>query len=668
MFKRVKRYFAYDAVILGGVVIGAATFSLASAAAALSKDASSSPALSERAQTYTFAFHDADISQVAAEILGKALGLTYIVDPGVTGKMSFQIDKKLTGAQLLEAFEAVLEDSDVSLVRQGDALAVKPRDKAKASTSVRAFSGQFHGAGYQTVAVPLDFEPPSEIAKALAAVTSKDIVVFQDDKLGLLVLGGNQTELESAVETIHLFDRANFQDAKIRFFDLIQASSQALSTDLNKMIEGSKMAGVTVVPLKRLNALFVVAQSSTAMSQVGEWIRRLDVPSREKTLSLWVYHPRNLSADALSTALNGVIGGQTVTSQSTANAALPGASSGSAMATPALPIAPSGIGGGGASPFGGSSITNNGPVAATTVSSEDDPVRIGVDKQTNTLLFSASQAHWVQIQRTLDQLDQAPGQVLIEASILEVTLSNQFNAGVDWSSLTDNGRLTASNINSASGAVAQSIPGLSVTFLEKDIKAAVSALSAKTTVEVISAPKIVALDNHEAKLTVGDDVPVTTEAQQSTSGTTSPILNSYSYRSTGVILTVTPRIGGDGRVMLAISQEVSSVANTTSSSINSPTIQERKVNTTLMLANGGLVAIGGLISSNKNITDSGIPYLSSIPGAGALFKTHTKNLARTELIVLISAKIIPDNAAADKVTAALLADMKDIKTHGLLPN
>src|SRR6185503_11625325 len=134
------------------------------------------------------------------------------------------------------------------------------------------------------------------------------------------------------------------------------------------------------------------------------------------------------------------------------------------------------------------------------------------DQQTNTLIISASQAHWVQIQRTLDELDRTPSQVLIDASILEVTLSNQFNAGVDWSVLSDKGRLAASNINSPLGTVAPAVPGLSVTFLQKDIQAAISALSAKTAVEVISAPKLVALDNHPAKLSVGDDVPVTTQA------------------------------------------------------------------------------------------------------------------------------------------------------------
>lgn len=645
MFYRFEQISLRRAALRGLLLVAVATSTLSPRAIA----ATLSPP--ERAETYTFAFHDADISQVSAEILGKALGLTYTIDPGVTGKLSFQIDRKLTGPQLLEAFEVVLEDNEVSLVREGDALAVKPRSKAKASATIRTLSDGIHGAGYQTLAVPLDFAAPTEIAKALQAVTSKDLVVYTDDKLGLLVLGGDQTELQSAIQTVHLFDQSGFANGKIRFFDLQQAAAQTVASDLNRIIEASQIAGVSVVPLKRLNGLFAVSQSPAALNELGNWIRKLDVPSREKTLSLWVYHPRNLSADTLSTALNGVMGIQT--------------SPGLAGATTPLP-APAVAAGSSATVPTARASNLQGSGSATNLSSDDDPVRIGVDKQSNTLLFSASQAHWVQIQRTLNELDRTPSQVLIEASILEVTLSNQLNYGVDWSVIGAGGRLNVSNINSASGTVAQAIPGFSATFLDKNIQTAISALSQQTRVEVISAPKIVAIDNHEAKLEVGDSVPITTQSQQSTNSAGSPIVNSVDYKNTGIILTVTPRIGGDGHVMLDISQEVSSVSQTTSSDIDSPTIQERKVTTTLMLSDGGVVALGGLISSNKNIADQGIPLLQNIPFAGNLFKTRTSTIDKTELVVLITAKVIPDQTSANKMTADLLADMKEIRARGLV--
>ncbi len=613
---------------------------------------------SDQAQSFTFTFHDADISQVSAEILGRALGLTYTIDPDVTGKMSFQIDKRLTGAQLLEAFEAALESNEVTLVREGDGLAVKPRAKAKGAGSIRLLSEGSHGTGYTTLAVPLSFAVASEVAKALQAVGPMDLVIYVDDKLGLLVLGGTGQELDSALEAIHIFDRTGFEDTRIRFFYLQDATADTVGGDLGKILEAAKIPGIAVVPLKRLNGLFVFAQSSTELDDVAKWVAKLDVPSREKTLSLWVYHPRNLSADELSTELNGVIGGggggagagQTLLPQSPASG---GPSQGSLLPTSVSQNAPVSAG-------------QSGGQVSSILSTQDDPVHIGVDKQSNTLLFSASPAHWVQIQRTLDELDQTPNQVLIEASILEVTLNDQFNYGVDWSVLSDAGQLTVSSINGSSGKIAQAIPGMSVTFLGKDVQAAISALSARTAVEVVSAPKIVALDNHAAKLEVGDEVPITTQAQQSVTSSGAPVLSNVEYRSTGVILNVTPRIGGDGRVMLDIAQEVSSVAQTTSSNINSPTIQERKMSTTLVMDNGGVVALGGLISTNRSTGDTGVPYLEKAPFLGDLFKTHTHSTAKTELIVLISAKIIKDSGSSQRIMADLLADMSEMKSRGLL--
>jgi general secretion pathway protein D len=611
------------------------------------------PAPAPQEQSYTFNFHNADIPQVSTEILGKALGLSYTIDPDVTGKMSFQIEKRLTGAQLLEAFEAALESNDVTLVREGDGLAVKPRAKAKGTGSVRLLSEAGHGAGYTTLAVPLTYAKASEVAKAMQAVGPMDIVVYVDDKLGLLVLGGTGNELDTAVEAVRIFDRSAFEDARIRFFNLQEATAETVASDLTKILEAAKITEVAVVPLKRLNGLFAFAQSTAELDDVSKWVARLDVPSREKTLSLWVYHPRNLSADELSTELNGVMGSGGASGQSQ----LPGANgSGPVMGLP------------GATPSSGAPVFagQSSGAASTNLSSQDDPVHIGVDKQSNTLLFSASPAHWVQIQKALDELDQTPNQVLIEASILEVTLNNQFNYGVDWSVLSDAGQLTVSSINGAAGKVAQGIPGMSVTFLGKDVQAAINALSERTAVEVVSSPKIVALDNHVAKLEVGDQVPVTTQAEQSTVAGSAPILNNVEYRSTGVILNVTPRIGGDGRVMLDISQEVSAVAQTTSSSIDSPTIQERKMATTLILDDGGVVALGGLISSNHTITDTGVPYLENVPWAGGLFKTHSKSVARTELIVLITAKIIKDKGSSQRILGDLLADMSEIRGRGLV--
>lgn len=594
----------------------------------------------EKADSYAFAFKDAEIGQVAEEILGNALGLTYTVDPAVTGKMSFRIDKRLTRAQLLEAFEAALVANDVMMVRKGETLALMPRATAKASAGLRPAADGAGRAGYQVVAAPLSFAQPSEVSKAFEAIGQAHLVIYQNDKMGLLLLGGDGREIEAAMQTIHVFDHSGLEGSKIRWFELQQAPANTVAEELDKVLQTSGVSGVSVIPLKRLNGLFVLARTSQALDEIGGWVQRLDTPSREENASLWVYHPRNVRAEALGQTLNSVLSSRVSLGESSLAA--------------------------GPSPTGSAAPSATASVQSTAfVASGDDAVRVGVDKETNTLLVSAPASRWIQIQKILNEVDRTPSQVLIEASILEVTLGNDFRFGVDWSVIAQSGKLTITSTGDKTGAVAPTFPGFAVTFLDDDIAAAVSALSSRTAVEIVSAPKVVALDNRTAKLQVGDQVPVVTQSSRSSNSNDAPLVTTTEYRSTGVILDVTPRISDD-KVLLDVSQEVSSVAKTTTSGIDSPTIQQRRLQSTLMLQDGQTVALGGLISTNRSTGDSGVPWLKDIPAVGSLFKNESRDNRRTELIVLLSAKIMRDQSSSERVMADLLADMREVQSRGLL--
>jgi len=296
----------------------------------------------------------------------------------------------------------------------------------------------------------------------------------------------------------------------------------------------------------------------------------------------------------------------------------------------------------------------------------EEAIRAAVDKETNALLISAPAWRWVQLQRILAELDRPQAQVAIEATVLEVSLRNEFRLGVDWSVFADNDRLNVRLSGADNGGIAPVNPGFSVTFLGSDIQAAVSALGSRTNVEVVSAPKIVALDNRPARLQVGDEVPIITQASRSTADDNAPIVNSVAYRNSGVILSVTPRISGEDRVTVEVSQEVSSVVQTRSSGIDSPTIQQRRLESTLTLWDGGVVALGGLMSRTRDRGNSGIPGLKDVPGLGHLFRTSSRNEGRTELIVLLKVRIIRDQAGAAASMTDLASDLREIRARGML--
>lgn len=595
-------------------------------------------------EAYTFAFRDAEISQIVQEVLGQA-GVAYVIDPAVTGRMTFRIEQRLTRDQLLAALEAVLSANNVAMVRNGDQLTITPQAKARTSAGIRRGGPVGGGAGYEVVAVPLDYAQPTEVARALEAVSAGDTVLYANDKLGLLLLGGSGSQLRSALDTLKVFDQSAFQDSKIRWYELNQAQASTVAGELERIVQGAGLVGVTIVPLRRLNGVIVFGRSSEALDEIGKWVARLDTPGRDMTSTLYVYRPQFASAEGLARTLSGLVGS--------------GGGSGGGSIAPPAPVAANGP--------AGSPPTAPLPSVSSAVGtgSGDDEVRVNVDRETNTLLVFAAPTRWVQIQRILGEIDRPQRQVLIEASIVEVTLGKQFQFGVDWSVFSEN--LQVSSVNNDTGRVVPSFPGFSITYLDSNIAAALSALGSRTNLEVISAPKIIALDNRTARLQVGDQVPVVTQSARSTNNSDSALINTVDYRSTGVILNVTPRISGDNRLVLEVSQEVSSVARTSTSGIDSPTIQQRRFDSALVIDNGATVALGGLISSQRSINDSGIPGLKDVPVVGSLFRSQTRDRSRSELIVLLTAKIITDKASADRAMADLATDMKELQARGLLP-
>lgn len=644
-----------------GRTVGCGLLSLALAlslgGAALAQPAVPAPAARGGGEdNYTFAFQDADITLVAQEVLNQ-VGGPYTIDPAVTGKITFRIEQRLTRDQLLAALEAVLSANGVALVRNGDQLIVTPQTKAKSTAGVRQGAQGAGTAGYEVVAVPLGYAEPSEIGKALEAISPANTVLYTNDKLGLLLLAGSGQQLKSALETVKVFDQSAFQDSRIRWYELSQAQAMTVAEEVGRIIQGAGLVGVSVVPLKRLNGLIIFGRSTESLDEIGKWVTKLDVPGKEATSSLWVYRPRNTSAEALSRTLSGILGFQGAPEAAPTSTPTPSLSlSGS---TPLRSTMPS------SSSLPPPSVSSSPALGGAPFAAGDDQVRLGVDRDSNTLIIFAPPPRWVQIQRILSEIDRPPRQIFIEASILEVTLNKEFRLGVDWSVLSGDTEVTLANNNR--GTVGPTFPGISITYLNTDIEAAVSALGTRTAVEVVSAPKIIALDNRQARLQVGDQVPVVVQSSQSTNSSDAALISTVDYRSTGVILSVTPRITGEDQVLLEVNQEVSSVARTNTSGIDSPTIQQRRFDSVLIVRNGGVVALGGLISTNRSAGNSGVPGLKDIPALGTLFRSQGRTSSRSELIVLLRAKILADATMTDQAMTNLLADMQELQGRGLLP-
>lgn len=270
------------------------------------------------------------------------------------------------------------------------------------------------------------------------------------------------------------------------------------------------------------------------------------------------------------------------------------------------------------------------------------------DVENNALLISTTQREYEHIEQILKQLDVMPTQVLIEAVIAEVTLNDQLKFGLRW--FFESGKFGVGLSDLSDGSTGASFPGFAWTFASSNVGATLNALSSITNVNIVSAPTLMALNNQKATLQVGDQVPIVTQQSASTTTSNTAIVSSIDLKDTGVILTVLPRVNSSGRVMLDIQQEVSNVVKTTTSGIDSPTIQQRKLSTKVIVDDNESVALGGLIQQSNTLNHSQVPLLGKMPIFGNAFKNKEDTINKTELIIFIKPRIVRDVRQARDVT------------------
>jgi general secretion pathway protein D len=492
----------------------------------------------------------------------------------------------------------------------------------------------------------------------------------------------------------------------------------------------SPIAGmVRIVPIERINSMLVISSKPAYLRQVKNLIDKLDAGNDEATPRLFQYYVQNSRAVDLAAVLaelfysGDVRAVQPETAPGTTLAQLGPSGQGGlgqgvgglgqGQASPQGGLNAGATGGGGllqstagagglgqqgygTSPLGGSTggtllggqqagrrsalqgggrtgqlgqdLLGQGARRGQGISPELElpPVRVVADEKNNALVVYAKPRDWRMIEGVIRKLDIVPLQVLIEATIAEVTLTNALQYGLQFFIKDGASRFSLTGSGVTSGNLTQSdingvFPGFNYVLAAGGVRAILSALSSITDVHVVSSPQLLVLDHQTAAIQVGDQVPIVTQSAQSVINPDSPVVNSVQYRSTGVVLQVTPRVNSSGLVTLDVSQEVSDVARTTSSNINSPTIAARQILSSVIVQDGQTVALGGLIRDNQNNTRSGIPILSDLPVIGPLFRQTSNSTTRTELLVLLSPRIVRDPTQARELTDELRDRMRSVK-------
>ncbi|MFH0344529.1 MAG: type II secretion system protein GspD, partial [Chromatiales bacterium] len=309
---------------------------------------------------------------------------------------------------------------------------------------------------------------------------------------------------------------------------------------------------------------------------------------------------------------------------------------------------------------------------------ETETLRIIADETNNALLIMAKPQDYKMIESALKRLDVIPLQVLIEATVVDITLTDNLQYGVEWlfrntgpgGGTTGQGSLRlgiAPGVGSFVTSVTPFVPGAGFTYAllsGNEVKALLNALASQNKLNVLSSPSLMVLDNQTAIIEVVDEVPVTTQQQQAVTAQDPNIVNSVEFKDVGVILEVTPRVNLGGRITLELSQEVSEVNTAVDQSTNpggNPAFIKRNIESTVTVQSGETLVLGGLISENKTESNRGIPFLKDIPVLGALFSTTVDNAERQELMVLMTPRAVRDQAEARAVTEEFRHRLRELE-------
>jgi general secretion pathway protein D len=628
-----------------------------------------------RGDAVTLNFVNAEIEGVA-RAMSAILKQQFVVDPRVKGTMTLYSDAPLSPRDAYANFLAALRGLGFTVVEVGGLYKIVPEADAKLQTGVVSIGERTARGGDQVITqvFRLTHENANNLVPVLRPLISPNNTINANPGNNTLVITDYADNLARIGKIIAAMDTPASGDVEVITLKYAVASDIAAlvqrMTDSGgtAAVPGAQQAGGTsassVLVDLRSNSLLVRAPNPARMASIRALVDKLDKPmaSAGAAGNVWVVYLKNADAVKLATVLRAAYGGGSG-----------GASGGSSSPSPTP--TPTSLGGAGA----------NASPAATPVAASASPSTGGfvqADPATNALIITAPEPMYRQLRAVIDQLDSRRAQVYVESLIVEVDPSQTASFGIQWQGLlgekgdknvVGGGTNFGSGLNNiitgsvalatGSGGVATALgaglpnAGFNIGLARKignyyTLGALAQALASTSGTNILSTPNLVTLDNEEAKIVVGQNVPFVTGSFTSTgTGTTSPF-QTIERKDVGITLKIKPQIGENGTVRMTIYQESSSVATTTAVGTDNagPTTNKRSIDSTVVVDDGQIVVLGGLIEDTFNTTRSKVPLLGDIPYLGALFRSETRERKKTNLMVFLRPVVMRDQSTSNRVS------------------
>ena len=580
-------------------------------------------------------YEQADL-RVILEELAEAVDATIIIDPTIADKVSLRTsaNRPLTQADIWPLVRLLTRQAGVTLEQIGNIYYAR-KMQGNIPEEVAVAGDTSSTASVIMQITPLTYVSIESALELLAPLVEPEGRVVRISNNNTLAISATASQLSRINELLAVIDADPFQNQGLHLYQLSNANAADVATELAELlvlIEGDNPA-YRVKGLERINSILVTAPANRGFEEITRWVRILDADRQEQAEQLFHYRVKNLTATELAATLTSVFEVEdeeqepvrpdaNEPEQQTFNIVTPDGDTVSrtinASSTPAA-----------------------GSATEIAVSA-DLRVSIVADEATNSLLIRANPRDYRQLLATINQLDAVPLQVMINAVIAQVTLTDETRFGVDWTRVADNAATNAiSTTTNTTFLPNGGLDGLLFTksFLDgaARVEATLEAIASNNDVRLLARPSLTVVNNMEGEIQIGAEVPVQSGTQ--TTGTGDNIISSIQYRPTGIELYITPRINDDGVVNMTIRQVLSSIQEDTGVAGN-PVFQNQEISTTVVVRDGENVVLGGLIQSTNGDVNTGVPGLNQLPLLGRLFSYQQDTTERKELFIVLRPEIV----------------------------
>ena len=588
-------------------------------------------------------------------VFAELLKVNYIVADGVAGldnPVTLNTQQAVSSRQLFRLTSDIIAQNGLSLVERDSVFFIGPADGRAGGDVVFGYGAKATDVpdvgGRILQVVPLRFGYSPTIESTIKQLV--DVGLTEDSKQGALFLTGSRAAILRALDVVRLLDQPSVRSSKVGIINLTYIGSREFIDQISLLLENEGIpAGlgrgdgkvVAFVPLEQLGAVAVFAASPEVLDRVEFWTRQIDKPSGGPSLRYFIYQPRNARASDLAESLSPLIGA------SVTSGAPPGGGNQSRDTRSA--VAAQGQSVPGQITSANAMRRDSGPSLASEVarSVSGDGVTMSVDPRSNSLVFYTTGLRYEALLPMIRRLDIPPKQILLEATIAEVSLTGEFANGVEFAFA--DGKLSGGTEGRLGGASS----GLSLSYVENLTDRARLRLQASDSrVNVLSKPIIVVRDGVPATIAVGNDVP-TVGATASDPIQGNRTITTVLYRKTGLTFTIVPNINAQGLVVMEISQTISNTVPGSSGVSGAPTFFDRSVVTQVVARSGQRVLLAGLISASGSETSDGIPWARKLPVVGSVFRSDTRKREKTELVLLITPRVIDSPEEWDSVKRGL---------------